>query len=164
MRGACSKMSIWKKSTILPLYKKDNANLVTNYRPVSLLCCVSKLFEKIVYKYYYNHLRDLYFISPCQYGFLLNHSTVGQLAEMLHIINDDNSNGKETRLIFLDISKAFDRVWHKGLIYKMKHTGISDTILRWFTDYLSNRYQRVALKGCNSDWKSINCGVPQGSV
>ena len=58
--------SYWKKASVIPLYKKDNPNLMSNYRPVSLLSTVSKLFEKIVYKYFYNHLLDIYFINPAQ--------------------------------------------------------------------------------------------------
>ena len=66
--------------------------------------------------------------------------------------------------MFLDISKAFDKVWHKGLIYKLKSNGISGNLLSFFDDYIKNRFQRVTLNGTESDWRSISAGVPQGSV
>ena len=72
--------------------------------------------------------------------------------------------GKEIRVVFCDISKAFDRVWHKGLLFKLKQYGISGNLLVWFERYLSGRSQRLVLNGSNSEWKTINAGVPQGSI
>ena len=73
-------------------------------------------------------------------------------------------DGKEIRVVFCDISKAFDRVWHRGLFCKLKAAGVTSTALKWFQSYLSNRKQRVVLPGVLSDWKSIKAGVPQGSI
>ena len=70
----------------------------------------------------------------------------------------------ETRSVFLDISKAFDRVWHEGLVYKLKCNGVAGKLLEFSEDYLRNRYQRVVLNGTESDWKALEAGVPQGSV
>ena len=70
-------------------------------------------------------------------------------------------DGKEIRVVFCDISKAFDRVWHRGLLCKLKAAGVTSTALKWFQSYLSNRKQRVVLPGVLSDWKSIKAGVPQ---
>ncbi len=72
--------------------------------------------------------------------------------------------GKEVRSVFCDISKAFDRVWHAGLLYKLKKAGISGILFKWFEHYLSGRKQRVVLPGANSLWVSIKAGVPQGSI
>ena len=66
--------------------------------------------------------------------------------------------------MFFEISKTFDRVWHKGLLYKLQKAGIGGKLLSCFSDYLSNRYQRVVLPGAVSDFSSINAGVPQGSI
>ena len=66
--------------------------------------------------------------------------------------------------MFCDISKAFDRVWHKGLIFKLESIGVSDSLLRWFGDYLVERKQRVVLPGAASSWQNIKAGVPQGSI
>ena len=73
-------------------------------------------------------------------------------------------SGKEVRVIFCDISKAFDRVWHKGLLLKLEATGISGNLLSWFASSLHNRRQRMVLPGANSRWNSIYAGVPQGSI
>jgi intein/homing endonuclease len=70
-------------------------------------------------------------------------------------------SGKEIRVVFCDISKAFDRVWHKGLLFKLKQSVISGNLFNWFKNYLSGRSQRVVINGSNSDWLSINAGVPQ---
>ena len=74
------------------------------------------------------------------------------------------SEGKEIRIVFLDISKAFDRVWHQGLLFKLKKWGIGGSLLKWFESYLSDRYQRVIVNGQKSDYTKISAGVPQGSV
>ena len=69
--------------------------------------------------------------------------------------------GKEIRVIFFDISKAFDRVWHRGLLFKLKEMGIVGNLLLWFKDYLTKRKQRVVINGKESSWKTVNAGVPQ---
>ena len=71
---------------------------------------------------------------------------------------------KEIRVIFLDISKAFDKVWHKGLLFKLQQCGIGGSLLQWFSSYLTDRQQRVVINGHASDWGNITAGVPQGSV
>ena len=73
-------------------------------------------------------------------------------------------SGKEIRVVFCDISKAFDRVWHRGLLFKLKQSGISGNLLNWFENYLSGRSRRVVINGSNSDWLSINAGVPRGFI
>jgi hypothetical protein len=72
--------------------------------------------------------------------------------------------GKEIRVIFFDISKAFDRAWHRGLLFKLKKMGIVGHLLLWFKDYLTNRKQRVVINGKESPWKIVNAGIPQGSI
>ena len=142
-----------KKANVVPLYKKGCKSDVTNYRPILLLRSVGKLFERIIFKYTYNHRKNNFVLSNFQSGFLPGRSTVTQLLEI-----------KEVRVIFLDMSKAFDKVWHNGLLFKLKKSGINGNLLNWFTDYLSNRYQRVVINGQYSTWRLISAGVPQGSV
>ena len=77
---------------------------------------------------------------------------------------EDVDSGKEVRVVFCDISKAFDRVWHRGLIHKLKDMGCSESLLKWFTSYLSNRRQRVVLNWLAFEWTFITAGVPQGSI
>ena len=92
-------------------------------------------------------------------------STVNQLTDLYNTFCHALDKGKEVRAIFCDISKAFDRVWHKGLLYKLSSNGISGPLLQWFTDYLSNRKQRFFfLPGSASNWTAIKAGVPQGSI
>ena len=161
-KGKFPKM--WKQANVLPIFKKGNPNDPGNYRPVSLLCCFSKIFERIIFKYVYNHLIDHYLISMWQSGFRPGFSTVTQLTELYHKFCEAVSQGKEVRCVFLDISKAFDRVWHKGLIVKLQNCGLDNELLSWFTDYLKDRSQRVLINGQTSNWIAIQSGVPQGSV
>ena len=139
-------------------------SIVSNYRPISLLNSVAKLFEKLVFKYLYNHLQDNNMLSSLQSGFIPGDSTVNQLVYLYHIFTEALDAGKEVRTVFCDISKAFDRVWHEGLIYKLKAAGVSGDVLRWFQSYLSGRRQRVVLPGSLSEWVYIKAGVPQGSI
>ncbi len=91
-------------------------------------------------------------------------STVNQLTYLYTIFSEAVDSGKEIRAVFCDISKAFDRVWHKGLIYKLQVLGISGHLLNWFSSYLSERKQRVVLPGVHSSLNVIKAGVPQGSI
>ena len=154
---------IWKRANVLPIFKKGEKNILGNYRPLSLLSITSKIFEKIVFKYVYNHFKENFLISIWQSDFQSSLSTVTQLVELYHQFCKAVSDGKEIRIVFLDISKAFDRVWHKGLLFKLKKFGIRGHLLDWFTDYLKDRCQRVIINGQTSDWQKIKAGVPQGS-
>ena len=156
--------SEWKMANVTPIHKKGSASLCNNYRPISLLSCVGKVMERIVFKYTFNFLRDNLVISAHQSGFMPGDSTVNQLLLLYHELCLAIDEQKEVRVIFLDISKAFDKVWHDGLLYKMKKNGITGNLFYWFRDYLSNRKQRVVINGKSSDWGNINAGVPQGSV
>ena len=155
--------SLWKKANVLPIFKKGAKNVLGNFRPISLLSINSKIFEKIVFKYVYNHFKDNFLISLWQSGFQPKMSTVTQLTELYHKFCNAVSEGKEIRVVFLDISKAFDRVWHKGLLHKLYSFGIRGSLLDWFSDYLKDRCQRVVINGQSSEWKDIHAGVPQGS-
>ena len=99
-----------------------------------------------------------------QSGFISGDSTVNQLVDIYNSFCEALDEGKEVRAIFCDISKAFDRVWHKGLLYKLQTVGITGHLLQWFTDYLNNRKQRVVLPGVFSHWTDLKAGVPQGSI
>jgi hypothetical protein len=125
---------------------------------------MAKVFEKIVFKYLFNYFRDHFLISVWQSGFLPGSSTITQLTELYDQFCKAVADGREIRVVFLDISKAFDRVWHKGLLHKLKACGITGKLLSWLKDYLSQRQQRVIVNGEHSDWGNIGAGVPQGSV
>ncbi len=103
-------------------------------------------------------------LSPLQSGFVPNDSNVNQLLDIYNTFCKALDDGKEVRAIFCDISKAFDRVWHKGLLHKLEAAGISGRLLLWFENYLHDRRQRVVIPGSKSEWVSIKAGVPQGST
>jgi hypothetical protein len=154
----------WKLANVIPLFKSGDKSSVNNYRPVSLLSCASKILERIVFKHLYNYIRDNHLISPHQSGFQPGDSTVNQLSFLYHTFCEALDKKKDVHIVFCDISKAFDRVWHDGLLYKLKKFGIYGSLLQWLASYLSDRYQRVVVKGQHSETGLIKAGVPQGSV
>ena len=129
--------SNFKQVNVVAVFKKGDASIPDNYRPVSILSCVGKLFERAVFKYVYNFLRDNNSISFKQSGFKPGDSTVYQLAHLYHIFSQAVDKQKDIRVVFCDISKAFDRVWHIGLLAKLKRIGITEHLLLWLKDYLS---------------------------
>ena len=135
-----------------------------NCRPVSLLSVVSKVFEKLVNNRIVDHLEKCGLFSDFQYGFRSSRST----ADLLTVVSDRiarvfNRSGA-TRAVALDISEAFDRVWHAGLLQKLKSYGISCQIFCLTSSFLSNRWLRVVLDGMSSQEYPVNAGVPQGSI
>ena len=155
---------IWKIANVVPIFKKGDKTNVSNYRPISLLCVMGKVFEKCVFKYLHNYLVSHNLISKVQSGFTPGDSAVFQLADLYNTFAKAIDDGKEVRVVFCDISKAFDRVWHRGLLFKLRRLGLSGSLLNWFTSYLDNRYQRVAVEGSLSDILRVKAGVPQGSI
>ena len=97
-------------------------------------------------------------------GFKKLDSTINQLINIVNNIYKGIDNRNDVCMIFLDISKAFDRVYHEGLLFKLKQLGIEGNLLNWIKSYLSNRKQRVLVNGKASDWQCTNAGVPQGSI
>jgi hypothetical protein len=154
----------WKLANILPIFKKDDPSITLNYRPVSLLSRISTIFERIIFKHIFNHFREHFLLSIWQSEFIPGSSTVTQLIEIYDQFCKAIDDRKEVRVVFLDISKAFDRVWHKGLLHKLEKNGIRGRLLQWLTNYLKDRYQRVVINGQNSTWGRVSAGVPQGSV
>ena len=142
--------------------QKGDLSIVSNHRPISLLKSESKVFERLVFKHVFNHLQNNNMLSTLQSGFIPGDSIVNQLTFLYHTFCEALDAGKEVRAVFCDISKAFDRVWHAGLIHKLEVAGVTGEVLIWFRNYLSDRRQRVVLPGVSSDW--IRAGVPQGSI
>ena len=154
----------WKRSHVTPIPKSGDLSLVSNYRPIALLSNRDKVFERAVFKHLYNHLLENSILTPFQYGFTPGDSTINQMTFLYDSFCEALDDGKEIRIVFCDISIAFDRVWHRGLLCKLKAAGVTSTALKWFQSYLSNRKQRVVLPWVLSDWKSIKAEVPQGSI
>jgi len=157
---------IWKLANVVPLFKKNDKQLLNNYRPISLLPICGKIFEKVIFNNLYKYLNDNNLITKNQSGFRPGDSTTNQLTYLVNEIHEAFNNSKclQVRAVFLDISKAFDKVWHAGLLFKLKQNGIEDKLLTLFESYLLNRRQRVVLNGSYSTLSVIEAGVPQGSV
>ena len=154
----------WKIAHVISLFKSGDKSLPSNYRPVSLLSCVSKLLEKIVFKNIFNHLHSHNLLYKFQSGFIPGYSTTHQLIELYNHIIKSLNDKQLTSITFVDISKAFDTVWIKGLLYKLEKYGIKGDLLCWLKSYLSGRSQRVVMKDSLSTLGCLRAGVPQGSV
>ncbi|MCG8111690.1 MAG: reverse transcriptase family protein, partial [Candidatus Thiodiazotropha taylori] len=154
----------WKDANVIPIHKKDDKSIPSNYRPISLLSLVGKAMERCIHKHLYNYAIENEILTPLQSGFIKGDSTTFQLIHTYHSFCEAVDSGKEVRTIFCDISKAFDRVWHRGLLHKLSSIGCSNSVVRWFLSYLSGRKQRVVINGQASEWATIRAGVPQGSI
>ena len=154
--------SSYKEANVCPVPKKGDLSIVSNYRPISLLNSEDKVIERLIFKHLYNHLHDNNILSTLQSGFIPGDSTVNQLTFLYNVFCQALDSGKEVRAVFCDISKAFDRVWHAGLLLKLQAAGVTGKVLAWFTSYLSDRRQRVVIPGGTSDWTSIYAGGSSG--
>ena len=137
---------------------------LSNYRPVSLLSVLSKVMEKLINKSMWKHLDNHKLIFDPQFGFRASHSTSDALTYIAQRLSNTINDREEARVVCLDISKAFDRVWHPGLLVKLCALGFAGKLLHWLADYLRNRSMKVILNGKSSSTKFINAGVPQGSI
>ena len=155
----------WKVSSVVTVFKNvGERSTAKNYHPVSLLSLVSKVFEKLVNNRIVDHLEKCGLFSDFQYGFRSSRSTADLLTVVsVRIARAFNRSGAD-RAVALDISKAFDRVWHAGLLHKLKSYGISGQIFGLISSFLSNRRLRVVLDGKSSQEYPVNAGVPQGSI
>ena len=127
------------------IYKKDDKSDPNNYRPITLLNTLSKLFERVIYNPIYEHLIDKNLIYEKQSGFLKGHSTSDQLLAITSYIHDPFRLNKDVRGVFLDIEAAFDTVPHKLLLHKLKSYGIRGRVLNILTSYLLNRKIQVRI-------------------
>ena len=153
-----------KLANVIPLYKSDDPMYFNHYRPVALLCILSKVFEKIMYSRLLEFLENYQILYKNQFGFRKKHSTYMALMILVDKITKSLENGEFVIGIFLDFSKAFDTVNHDILLQKLHHYGIRGTAFMWFKSYLSCRYQYVTYNSTESSKKLIKCGVPQGSI
>ena len=156
--------SEWKKGNVVPIHKKDDKQCLKNYRPISLLPICGKIFEKLSFNEMVKFFIENELISPNQSGFKPGDSCINQLLAITHEIYKSFDDGFEVRGVFLDISKAFDKVWHEDLNFKLKQKGISGNLLNLLCDFLRNRKQRVLLNGQVLDSSDVRTGVPHGSI
>jgi Reverse transcriptase (RNA-dependent DNA polymerase)/Endonuclease-reverse transcriptase len=153
----------WKVARVIAIPKpgKDSRN-PTNFRPISLLSSISKLFEKIIYSRLIDALGDKLRLD--QHGFRTQHSTIHQLTRLTEDITMGFNKKKSTSAIFLDAEKAFDTVWHDGLLHKLTQLNTPSYLVQIVQSYLKNRKFYVTINGKNSNIKQIPAGVAQGSV
>ena len=152
---------------MVPVRKKGVKQILKNYQPISLLPIAGKIFERLLFERMFEFFIENNLISKNPSGSRPGDSCINQLFSItpLMIIFDQSfDDNLEARAVFLDISKAFDKVWHKGLIFKLKQNGISDKILNIINDFLSFRKQRVVLNEQASSWVSIDGGVRQDFI
>ena len=154
----------WKKADGVLVHKKSDKQILKNYRPVSLLPICGKIFERLLYNRLYEYFIENELISSSQSGFKSGDSCINQLLSITHDIYQSFDNGFEVRGVFLDTSMTFDKVWHKGLIFKLKQNGVAGNFLNTLADFLKDRKQRVVLNSQNSTWVNVEAGVPQGSI
>ena len=140
--------------------------MLKNYFPISLLPIFSKIFERVIYNSLFNDFISKKLFTSLQSGFLPGDSCTVQLLLIIHEIQTsfDSNPPADVTGVFLDVYLAFDKVWHKGLLYKFKSYRVEGEFPSLLKFYLGDQKQRVVLNGQNSDWRKINSGVPQGSV
>lgn len=157
--------SIWKVAKIIPIRKpgKDPTSS-SSYRPISLLSALSKLFEKLILNRLLNFVETNNIILPEQFGFRQGHSTTHQLVRVVNNIQRNRAVSKSTAMAFLDVEKAFDNVWHDGLVYKLCDLNFPPYLIKIIRNYLQQRSFKVSLNNCLSDTFTIPAGVPQGSL
>ena len=160
--GCCP--DLLKIAKIVPIYKKDDPIKVTNYRPISLLPCISKILEKLVYKRMDSFLSLNEIITPAQFGFRKNFSTDFAISKLLDNVVNSLSKRNHIIALFMDLSKAFDTIDHNILLHKLYNYGIRGVAWSWIKSYLSNRQQFVSINDIKSPLSFLNCGVPQGSI
>ena len=154
----------WKYARVTPLYKQGDRGDVNNYRPISVIPIVAKVFERIVYEQLYAYLEEHDILCQNQSGFRANHSTVTALLEATDSWAYNIDNGKINGVIFLDLKKAFDTVDHQILLSKLSYYGIHGKSFKWFQSYLENCTQKCSVNGSLSNSCSLTCGVPQGTI
>ena len=156
--------SDWNHANVTPVYKKGDKHHPGNYRPISLTCISCKLLEHILASNMMKHLETNKILYELQHGFRANRSCESQVLSLVHQLAQNNNNNIQTDLVIMDFAKAFDKVPHKRLIYKLQHYGISEQTTNWVTSFLSNRTQTVLLENSSSSQIPVTSGVPQGTV
>lgn len=153
-----------KIAKVLSLYKKGSNYMCENYRPISLLPCFDKLFEKIIYKRFMRFINKHSILYLQQFGFRKKYSTILALIDLTDKIKKCLNNGEYAIGIYLDLRKAFDTVNHQILLTKLEHYGFRGHVNKFITSYLTNRWQFTELNSKRSKLHKITIGVPQGSV
>ena len=154
----------WKHARVSAIYKKNNKTVPLNYRPVSLTCILCKTMESIIRDHIVMHMVKNNLFSPKQFGFISGRSTTLQLLHVIEIWSQILDQGGNIDSIYCDFMKAFDKVPHKRLVYKVSKYGIKGDVIGWIDSFLSNRTQCVSIGEAESETMPVTSGIPQGSV
>ena len=146
----------WKDARVNPIYKEGSRRNIGNYRPISILPIVSKVFEKEVFRELYQYLNENSLLSKFQSGFRPGYSTASTLIQMCDTWFENIDNRKLTGVVFW--------IFVKHLLNKLKFYGVVGAEYDWFQSYLTNRYQQTSVNGFLSKKKKILCGIPQGLI
>lgn len=155
--------SIWKNAEIVPVLKPGkSSSQPINYRPISLLPILGKISEQFILEWLEREANERKIIPNWQFGFRKNHSALQQVYRVVTYIKTNKP--KPTAMVMLDIAKAFDSVWHSGLLVKLKRFGIPTQLCRIIKSFLENRQFRVRVDNIKSNWRPIRAGTPQGAL
>lgn len=160
----CTIPSIWKCARVTPIFKSGDSADINNYRPISIMCNVAKVFEKLLSRQLSDYIVSNNILSSHQSGFRSSYSTTTALLKFTNDIYSSLESGHITGAIFIDLSKAFDMVDHYLLLDKLAAIGLNRDALLWFNSYLHNRRQYVVFQGIQSNNLINSHGVPQGSI
>lgn len=153
-----------KDATIAPIHKGDSRAIPKNYRPISLTSHLTKIFERLLRDEIVGFMEQNQLMNPNQHGFRTGRSCLTQLIEHYDLILDGLAGGSNVDVVYLDFAKAFDKVDHGILCYKLHSLGIGGKIGMWLFSFLTNRVQRVLVNGTSSSMSTVISGVPQGTV
>ena len=156
---------VWKVQLVMPLHKKNDQHVGTNYRPVAHIVEVGKIVEYAIYDQVYGHFVEQNLFHPNHHGFLGNHSTATALAQLFDLWLEASEATELSAALLLDLTAAFDVVDHSILLKKLEAYNFSDESVAWFASYLSSRVQIVQVESKLSNSEVLgNYGVPQGSI
>ncbi|GBN55988.1 RNA-directed DNA polymerase from mobile element jockey [Araneus ventricosus] len=161
----CYFPNCWKTAVVVPIPKPNSdLSLPQNYRPISLLSCLSKVFESVLLRRLNQFLDDNNIIISEQFGFRKKLSTNHQLVRVTELIHDGFEKSETTGALFLDIAKAFDKIWHDGLLLKLMRLGVSAQLIKILRSYLTSRNFQVRINHIISSPRPILSGCAQGSL
>ena len=157
-------LQIYRAKVTVPICKQGSRFACSNYRPISVLSSISKIFERCIFNQLMFYFTNNNMISAKQYGFRPGFTTSDCLIDLIEEITSSLDKGLYVVSLFLDLSKAFDTVNHQILLNKLKYYGLQQSEYNWFQSYLNNRKQQVHANSVASDTRFISTGVPQGSI
>ena len=153
-----------KRAVIKPIHKKDSEDEISNYRPISILPTLSKVFERSAVDQLVYYLEQHNLISPNQHAYRKKYSTITCLTEVVNYIYSLLDKSRRTAIASLDLSKAFDSICHTRLLKKLRKLGLQENPVMWINSYLTGRKQVTKFKKFTSDETIISSGIPQGSI